>query len=196
MAWRHVKAVYFPWCYLYHQFLFQLYLWRHETTRFDWRSNEWSLEMSQPAVDPKKWHNVFSENENKLILQKALNHFILSIFWLISFLCSFVFIWSIFLVNSIFDGKVVSTWKKKQQYKKHFSQLSEGDTNFMIGQSNHDVQSENIDSVTHRGNSSDNTNNLTQVNYPRVDMHTLEENIVSNVRIEVDIVMTTVETRV
>ena len=50
--------------------------------------------------------------------------------------------------------------------------------------------------MTHRGPSSDNTNISTQVNYPQVDMHTLDENIVSKVRSEVDNVMTTVETRV
>ena len=91
---------------------------------------------------------------------------------------------------------MVSTRKKKQQNKRLFSQLSEGDPDLMIGKSNHDVQKENRDSVTYRGTSSDNTNNVTQVNYPQVDMHTLEENIVSKVRSEVDNVMTTVKTRV
>ena len=65
----------------------------------------------------------------------------------------------------------------------------------MTGQSNHDVYSKNIDSVTHRGTSSDNTSGLTQVNYPQVDVHTLEENIVK-VRNEVDNVMTTLATRI
>ena len=37
---------------------------------------------------------------------------------------------------------MVSTRKKKQQNKRIFSQLSEGDTDFMIGKSNHDVQNE------------------------------------------------------
>ena len=50
--------------------------------------------------------------------------------------------------------------------------------------------------MTHRGLSSDNASNLNQINYPQLDMHTLEENIVSKVRSEVDNVMTTVETRV
>ena len=35
--------------------------------------------------------------------------------------------------------KTVSTKKKKLQNKKLFSQSSERDTDFMIGQSNHDV---------------------------------------------------------
>ena len=47
-----------------------------------------------------------------------------------------------------------------------------------------------------RGTSSDNMSNPTQVKYPQVDVHTLEENIVTKVRIEMDSVMTTVETRV
>ena len=47
-----------------------------------------------------------------------------------------------------------------------------------------------------RGASSDNTSNPTQFNYPQVDVHTLEENIVNKVRSEVDNVMTSVETRV
>ena len=89
---------------------------------------------------------------------------------------------------------MVSTRKKKQQNKRFFSQLSERVTDF--GLSNHDVQNENIDSVTHRGTSSDNTNNVTQVNYPQVDMNTVEDNFVSKVRSEVDNVLTTVETRV
>ena len=47
-----------------------------------------------------------------------------------------------------------------------------------------------------RGTSSDNVSNLTQVNYPQVDVHTLEENIFSKVRSEPDNVLTSVKTRV
>ena len=47
-----------------------------------------------------------------------------------------------------------------------------------------------------RGTSSDNVGNPTQVNYRQRDVRTLEENIVSKVRSEVDNVMTSVETRV
>ena len=50
--------------------------------------------------------------------------------------------------------------------------------------------------LTRRDNSLYNTNDTTQANYPQVDMHTLEKNIVTKVRSEVDSVMTTVETRV
>ena len=91
---------------------------------------------------------------------------------------------------------MVSTRKKKQQNKRLFGQLSEGDTDFVVGQSNHDVQNENVDNVAHGGTSPDNANHLTQVYYPRVDMNTLEENFVNKVRSEVDNVMTTVEIRV
>ena len=47
-----------------------------------------------------------------------------------------------------------------------------------------------------RGTSSNNANNPTQINYPEVDVLTLEENIISKRRSEVDIVMTSAETRV
>ena len=50
--------------------------------------------------------------------------------------------------------------------------------------------------MANRGISLDNTNNTTEINYPQVDMHTLEEHIVSKVRSEVDSVITTVETRI
>ena len=107
-----------------------------------------------------------------------------------------MFFWSILLVNSNVDVKVVSAKKKKQQSKTLLRQLSEKNTDFMIGQSNHYVQNENRDSMTYRGTFLDSTKKLTQVNYSQVDMHTLVENIVSKVRSEVDSVMTTVETRV
>ena len=77
--------------------------------------------------------------------------------------------------------KMVSSRKKRLQNKKLFSQLSEGDTDFMIGQSNHDVQNGNIGSVTHRSPSSDNTNNPTQVLFRQVDIHILKENSVIKV---------------
>ena len=91
------------------------------------------------------------------------------------------------------------TWslpgRRNSKTKGFFSLLSEGDTDSMIGQSNHDVQNDNRECMRYRGTSTDSTNNLTQVNYPQVDMLTLEENIVSKVRSEVDNVMTSVETR-
>ena len=91
---------------------------------------------------------------------------------------------------------MVSTREKKQQNKRLFSQLGESDADFMIGQNNQDEQIKSGDNMICRGTSSDNTSNPTQVNYSQVDVHTLEENIVSKVRSEVDNVMTSVKTRV
>ena len=90
---------------------------------------------------------------------------------------------------------MVST-TKKQPNKRLFSQLNERDTDFMIGQSNQDEQTESRDNALCRGTSSDNASNLAQVNYPQTDVYTLEENIFSKMRSEVDSVMTSVETRV
>ena len=66
----------------------------------------------------------------------------------------------------------------------------------MIGQNNHDAQTESRDSITDKGTSLYNAYNPALAKYPEVDTHTLEENIVSKVRSEVDSVMTMVETRV
>ena len=66
----------------------------------------------------------------------------------------------------------------------------------MMGQNNHTVRTEGRDNMKNRSNSFDNTKKATQVNYPQVNMHALQENIVSKVRSEVNDVMTTVETRV
>ena len=66
----------------------------------------------------------------------------------------------------------------------------------MMGQNNQDEQTLSRDNMTDRGTSSNNASNATQINYPQVDVHTLEENIVSTVRSEVDNVMTSVKTRV
>ena len=100
------------------------------------------------------------------------------------------------MVNFIFSGWTGFYQEKKQQKKKLFSQLSERDTDFMIGQSNQDAQIESRSKMLCRGTSSDNASNLAQINYPQVDVLTLEENIVSKVRSEEDNVMTSVETRV
>ena len=103
---------------------------------------------------------------------------------------------SILLVISIVDIRTVSTIKKKQQSKNLLSQLSERGTDFTIGQSNFDAQIKSRDSMIHRGTSSDNRKTSTQIYQPQVDIHTLEGNIVSKVRIEVDMVMTMVGMRV
>ena len=94
------------------------------------------------------------------------------------------------------DVEMVSTRKKRQQNKRLFSQLGEKDTDFMIGQSNQDKQTDSRDNMLCRGTSSDNANNPAQINYPQVDVHTLEEKNVSKMRSEVDNVMISVETRV
>ena len=70
--------------------------------------------------------------------------------------------------------------------------MSERDPDFMIGRSNHDEQTENGDNILCVGTYSDNASNPTQINYPQVDVHTVEENIVSKMRSEVDNVMTSV----
>ena len=90
---------------------------------------------------------------------------------------------------------MVSTRKRKQQNKRLFSQSNERDTDFMTGQSNQDEQIENAENMICRGTSSPNVSNSAQVNYLQVDVLTLEKNIVSKIRSEVDDVLTSVETR-
>ena len=91
---------------------------------------------------------------------------------------------------------MVSTREKKQQNLRLLSQLSESNAGFMVGQCNHEAQFESRANTVDRNTSLNDTNDPTQVNSPLVVMHTLEKNIFSKVRIEVDSVMTTVETRV
>ena len=91
---------------------------------------------------------------------------------------------------------MVSTGKNKQQNKRLFSPLSERDTDSMIGQNNQDEQIKSRYNMICRGISSDNIGNRTQVNYPQKDVHTPEENFVRKVRSEVDVAMTSVETRI
>ena len=85
--------------------------------------------------------------------------------------------------------------KKKQQNRRLFNRLSGRDTDFMIGQINKDEQTESTDNMFCRDTSSDNASNSAQINYPQVDVHTLEKTIVSRVRSGVDN-MISVETRV
>ena len=66
----------------------------------------------------------------------------------------------------------------------------------MIGQSNQDEHTESRGNMLCRGTSSDNADNLAQIKFPQAEVLTLEENIVSNVRSEVDNVMTSDETSV
>ena len=76
------------------------------------------------------------------------------------------------------------------------SKLSESDADFMIGQSNQEIQASNRTNAVDEGTSSNYTTDPVQFNSPQLDMPTLEENIVSEVRSEVDNVMTTVDTGV
>ena len=93
------------------------------------------------------------------------------------------------------ESKMVFIGKKKQQ-KRLLSQSREFDKHFMTGQSSQGDRTEGRDNLTYRGISLDNRNDATTALYPQVEMHTFEENIVSKVWIEVDSVMTMVETRV
>ena len=107
----------------------------------------------------------------------------------------FVLTCSLLLVISFVDFKMVSSQKKRQN-KRFLSQLNEFDTDFMIGQNNHENQLDNRTNTDETKTTLNNTNNQVQVNGPQLDMHTLEKNIVDKVRSEVGSVMKTVETRV
>ena len=86
--------------------------------------------------------------------------------------------------------------EKKQQSERLFCQLSERDIDFMMRQSNQDEQLESRGNRVCIGTFSDNVSNPTQVNYPKVDVHTLGENIVSEVENELDNMLTSVRNRV
>ena len=58
---------------------------------------------------------------------------------------------------------MVSTRKRNQQNRKLFSQLSERDTDFMIGKSNQDEQTENRDNMLRRCTSRDKASNPAQI---------------------------------
>ena len=66
----------------------------------------------------------------------------------------------------------------------------------MTGKNNHESQAGNKTNVLDIGSSSKIMKGPILINTPQVDMHALEENIVSKVLSEVDNVMTTVKTRV
>ena len=65
----------------------------------------------------------------------------------------------------------------------------------MIGQSIQYEHTENRDNMLHRI-ISDNSSNPAEINYPQVDVRTLEEKIASKVRSDVDNVITSVGTSV
>ena len=91
---------------------------------------------------------------------------------------------------------MVATRNKRQQNKRLLRQLSESDTDVMIGQTNHEIQFNDRTNTADGNITLNNANNSTQVNGSQVDMYTLERNFVCKVRIEVVTVMTTVEARV
>ena len=66
----------------------------------------------------------------------------------------------------------------------------------MIGQNNHEAQAESRPNAAGKNPSLNNTKDQNHVESSRVDLQTLEENIVSKVRYRVYSVMTTVETRI
>ena len=86
------------------------------------------------------------------------------------------------------------TRKKKQQNKRLFSKLHDSDADFLIGQNNREVQALSGTNMVDKTKSSSNINCSFQVNSPQVRMQILEENFVSEVRSELDSVMTTFET--
>ena len=99
------------------------------------------------------------------------------------------------LVNSPVGFNVVSTRKKKQQNERLFSQLDESDANFMIGQNFYQAHVGSKTEVVDMGDSSNNMTDPVQINSPNFEEHTLEENIVSKVRSELNKKMAKVETR-
>ena len=66
------------------------------------------------------------------------------------------------------------------------------DTDFAIGQNNHETQAENRNNAVEENFTLNNTNNSTQVDSSQVDMHTFEKNLVR----KMESVTTTDETRV
>ena len=97
---------------------------------------------------------------------------------------------------SAVEFNMSSTRKTKQQNRRLLRKLGETDADFMIGLSNHETQTGSTTNVADRDTALIDTNDPTQLNSPQVDMHTLEKNIVSKVRSDVDSVVTTVEARV
>ena len=76
------------------------------------------------------------------------------------------------------------------------SQLNESDTDFMIGQNNHETQFEDTANAAGGNTSLKNINNSIQVIASQAGLHTIEQNITNKVCSEVNIVMTSFETRI
>ena len=89
-----------------------------------------------------------------------------------------------------------SNQKKKQQNRRLLNQLFESDADFIFGQSSYKNHTKSRIHVADRLTILYNLYHPTQIKGPRLDIHTLEKNIVNKVPSEVDRVMTKVETRV
>ena len=76
------------------------------------------------------------------------------------------------------------------------SQLSESDTDFLIGRSSHETQFEDKADTADEETTLFDANSSIQVKDSQVNPHTLEKNVTNKIQKEVDKVMTSVESRV
>ena len=100
------------------------------------------------------------------------------------------------MVISSVDSSIVSTRKRRHQNWRLQSKLSEYDTEFLIGQTNYEVQFENRTNTVREGITSIKTNSPAKVNDSQVNFLPLANALVIKVRTEVDSVLTTFETLV
>ena len=84
----------------------------------------------------------------------------------------------------------------RRQQNKSLIQFSYSDTDFLIGQSNHEVHFQNRSDKAAEKNTLKNTSDVTQGTGLQMEMPTLEKNIIKILRNEVDSMMTIVQTRV
>ena len=91
---------------------------------------------------------------------------------------------------------IVSTRKKRQQNKKIFSQISDSDTDFVIGRKNLEIQTESRMGRVEESVTSNNSDDSNPVDCSQIVFSILERSFANRVRSEVDSVMTTVETTV
>ena len=89
------------------------------------------------------------------------------------------------------DFALNSTCKENEQNKKLFSQISESDTDFMIGQINCEIQIESRARITEENVTSNNANNSVAVDSFEEGVRTLERSITAKVSSEVNSVMAT-----
>ena len=72
---------------------------------------------------------------------------------------------------------MVSTRKKRQQNKRLLNQLSESDTDFVLGQHDDEAQVESRVSTVDENITLNNENISTQANGSQMDVHTLEKKV-------------------